>query len=152
MTQLDWLFSPGGSSSPSSSVSSQGGVDQSVEWDDPVVGRERWRRRPPVARTPGRRVRGGRIVEATREPARPSRATVVIRAGWQLAGVEGPVEVAGPDDPLKGIDGDRLPLLLREIFTAAGGTHDDFDEHDRIMAEERRVAVLVDPERVYGPS
>ena len=37
-----------------------------------------------------------------------------------------------------------------EIFTAAGGTHDDFDEYDRVMAEERRVAVLVEPERVYG--
>ena len=33
--------------------------------------------------------------------ARP-RAAVVIRAGWQWAGVEGPVELAGPDDPLKG--------------------------------------------------
>ena len=81
--------------------------------------------------------------------ARP-RATVVIRAGWQWAGVEGPVELAGPDDPLKGIDGERLRLLLREIFTAAGGSHDDFDEYDGVMAEECRVAVLVEPERVYG--
>jgi PPOX class probable F420-dependent enzyme len=81
--------------------------------------------------------------------ARP-RTTVVIRAGWQWAAVEGPVELAGPDDPLEGIDGKRLRLLLREIFTAAGGTHDDFDEYDRVMAEERRVAVLVEPERVYG--
>jgi PPOX class probable F420-dependent enzyme len=81
--------------------------------------------------------------------ARP-RATVVIRAGWQWAGVEGPVELAGPDDPLEGIDGERLRVLLRDIFTAAGGSHDDWDEYDRIMATERRVAVLVDPERVYG--
>jgi PPOX class probable F420-dependent enzyme len=81
--------------------------------------------------------------------ARP-RATVVIRAGWQWVGVEGPVELAGPDDPLDGIDGERLRLLLREIFTAAGGTHEDFDEYDRVMAEERRVAVFVEPERVYG--
>jgi hypothetical protein len=41
-------------------------------------------------------------------------------------------------------------VLLREIFTAAGGTHDDWDTYDRVMAEERRVAVLVTPERVYG--
>jgi PPOX class probable F420-dependent enzyme len=81
--------------------------------------------------------------------ARP-RATVVIRAGWQWAGVEGPVQLAGPDDPLGGIDGERLRLLLREIFTAAGGTHDDWDEYDRVMAAERRVAVLVEPERTYG--
>ncbi len=78
------------------------------------------------------------------------RATVVIRAGWRWAGVEGPVDLAGPDDPLGDIDAERLRLLLREIFTAAGGTHDDWDEYDRVMAEERRVAVLVTPERTYG--
>jgi PPOX class probable F420-dependent enzyme len=80
--------------------------------------------------------------------ARP-RATVVIRAGWQWAGVEGPVELAGPDDPFDGVDGERLRVLLREIFTAAGGAHDDWDEYDRVMADERRVAVLVEPERTF---
>jgi len=79
--------------------------------------------------------------------ARP-RASVVIRAGWQWASVEGPAELAGPDDPMPGVDAERLRLLLREIFTAAGGTHDDFDAYDRVMAEERRVAVLVTPARV----
>ena len=77
-----------------------------------------------------------------------SRATVVIRTGWQWAAVEGPVELAGPDDPLPGVDAERLRLLLREIFTAAGGTHDDFDAYDRVMAAERRVAVLVAPARI----
>jgi PPOX class probable F420-dependent enzyme len=81
--------------------------------------------------------------------ARP-RATVVIRAGWRWAGVEGPTELAGPDDHLAGVEGDGLRVLLRQIFLAAGGTHDDFDEYDRVMAEERRVAVLVTPERTYG--
>ena len=80
------------------------------------------------------------------------RATVVIRAGWQWAGVEGPVELAGPDDPLDGIDDERRRVLLREIFTAAGGTHEDWDEYDRAMREERRVAVLVEPERIFGTS
>ncbi len=79
--------------------------------------------------------------------ARP-RATVVIRAGWQWAAAEGPVQLAGPDDPLPGVDAERLRLLLREIFTAAGGTHDDFNAYDRVMADERRVAVLVTPARV----
>ena len=78
------------------------------------------------------------------------RATVVIRAGWRWAGVEGPVDLAGPDDALGDIDGERLRLLLREIFTAAGGTHEDWEEYDRVMAAERRVAVLVAPERTYG--
>src|SRR5258708_530174 len=81
--------------------------------------------------------------------ARP-RATVVIRAGWRWAGVEGPVELAGPDDPREGIDAERLRLLLREIFTAAGGTHDDWDTYDRVMVDARRPAVLVEPERVTG--
>ncbi|MEY2474870.1 MAG: hypothetical protein QOG87_185 [Actinomycetota bacterium] len=76
------------------------------------------------------------------------RATVVFRAGWNWASVEGPVELAGPDDLLDGVDPERLRLLLREVFTAAGGAHDDFDEYDRVMATERRVAVLVRPERV----
>jgi len=78
--------------------------------------------------------------------ARP-RATVVVRAGWEWASAEGPVELAGPGDPMPGVDAERLRLLLREIFTAAGGTHDDWPTYDRVMAEERRVAVLVTPER-----
>ena len=81
--------------------------------------------------------------------ARP-RATVVLRAGWQWAGVEGPTELIGPDDPYDGFDAERIRVLLRDVFTAAGGTHDDWDEYDRVMAEERRVAVLVAPDRVYG--
>jgi hypothetical protein len=81
--------------------------------------------------------------------ARP-RATVVVRAGWQWASVEGPVELAGPDDPMPGVDAERLRVLLREIFTAAGGTHDDWPAYDRVMAEERRVAVLVSPARTHG--
>ena len=81
--------------------------------------------------------------------ARP-RATVVVRAGWQWASVEGPVDLAGPDDPLPGVDAERLRVLLREIFTAAGGTHDDWPNYDRVMAEERRVAVLVTPARTHG--
>ncbi len=81
--------------------------------------------------------------------ARP-RATVVVRAGWQWASVEGPVDLAGPDDPLPGVDAERLRVLLREIFTAAGGTHEDWPTYDRVMAEERRVAVLVTPARIHG--
>ena len=80
--------------------------------------------------------------------ARPQ-ATVVIRAGWQWAAAEGTTELAGPDDAMPGIDADRQRLLLREIFTAAGGTHDDWDTYDRVMAGERRAAVLLTPLRVY---
>ncbi|WP_067700259.1 TIGR03618 family F420-dependent PPOX class oxidoreductase [Nocardia jejuensis] len=81
--------------------------------------------------------------------ARP-RMTVVGRAGWHWVTVEGTVWIAGPDDEVPGIDAERLRLLLREVFTAAGGTHDDWDEYDRVMAEDRRAVVFVHPERVYG--
>jgi hypothetical protein len=36
------------------------------------------------------------------------------------------------------------------VFTAAGGTHDDFDTYDRVMAAERRTAVLIRPARISG--
>jgi PPOX class probable F420-dependent enzyme len=74
-----------------------------------------------------------------------------FRKGWMWATVEGQAELAGPDDPQPWLtDGDQLRLLLREVFTAAGGTHDDWDEYDRVMAEQRRTVVLVAPSRVYS--
>ncbi|WP_306215082.1 pyridoxamine 5'-phosphate oxidase family protein [Actinoplanes sp. RD1] len=75
---------------------------------------------------------------------------MTFRAGWRWATVEGRAELAGPDDPGAGLDAEGLRLLLREIFTAAGGTHDDWDEYDRVMREQRRTAVLITADRVYG--
>jgi hypothetical protein len=77
-------------------------------------------------------------------------ANVVIRSGWVWAAAEGRVDLIGPDDPRDGFDAERLRLLLRDVFTAAGGTHDDFETYDRVMREERRTAVFVHPDRVYG--
>jgi PPOX class probable F420-dependent enzyme len=77
------------------------------------------------------------------------RATIVARAGWQWATVEGTAELIGADDPHPGVDPERLRLLLREIFRAAGGTHDDWGAYDRAMADERRAAVLIVPVRTY---
>src|SRR5882757_9907645 len=48
-------------------------------------------------------------------------ATLVFRAGWEWISVSGPTEIGGP--------------------------HDDLDEYDRVMAEDRRAAVFVTPER-----
>jgi len=82
--------------------------------------------------------------------ARPQLA-VTFRNGWQWATVEGRAELAGPDDARPWLkDADRLRRLLREVFTAAGGTHDDWDEYDRVMARERRAVVLIAPTRVYS--
>lgn len=77
------------------------------------------------------------------------RVTIVARAGWQWATVEGTAEIIGPDDPHPDVDAPALRQLLRDVFTAAGGTHDDWDAYDRVMAEDRRAAVLVVPRRVY---
>jgi PPOX class probable F420-dependent enzyme len=82
--------------------------------------------------------------------ARPQLA-VTFKNGWQWATVEGRAELAGPDDAAPWLkDADQLRLLLREVFTAAGGTHDDWDEYDRVMAKERRAVVLIAPTRVYS--
>jgi PPOX class probable F420-dependent enzyme len=78
------------------------------------------------------------------------RLAVVFRSGWQWAAVEGSCEIVGPDDSLEGFDEADLPGLIRRIFTAAGGTHDDWDAFDEVMATERRAAVLVHPERIYS--
>lgn len=78
------------------------------------------------------------------------RLAVSVRSGWRWATLEGTSEIIGPDDPHPALDADAGRLLLREIFTAAGGTHEDWDEYDRVMARERRAAVLVRPERIYG--
>ena len=77
------------------------------------------------------------------------RATIVVRAGWRWAAVEGNAEVVGPDDPHPEIDSQTLRAVLRNIFRAAGGTHDDWDTYDRVMAQERRAAVFLAPRRTY---
>lgn len=75
-------------------------------------------------------------------------ATVTGTSGWQWVTVEGTTEMAGPDDALPGVT--DVPAFLRAIFSAAGGTHDDWDEFDRTMARERRVGILLTPNRTYG--
>lgn len=82
--------------------------------------------------------------------ARPQ-ITVTFRRGWQWATVEGRADVAGPDDEQPWVDRpDALAPLLRDVFTAAGGTHDDWDAYDRTMREQRRAAVLITPARIYS--
>ena len=75
---------------------------------------------------------------------------VTFRSGWRWATVEGRAELAGPDDPQPWVDAEGLRLLLRAVFTAAGGEHEDWDEYDRVMAEQRRTVVLIEPTRVYS--
>jgi len=79
---------------------------------------------------------------------RAGRAALAFRSGWEWASVEGPATLIGTDDLVPGFDAASVPQLLRDVFTAAGGTHDDWAEFDRVMAAEGRLAVFVTPARV----
>lgn len=41
-------------------------------------------------------------------------------------------------------------MLLREVYQSAGGDHDDYDEYDRAMVEDRRACMFVVPSRILG--
>ena len=69
------------------------------------------------------------------------RATLVCKVGGDWAAVAGPVRLVGPDDGADlGLD---VSALIRSVFEAAGGTHGDWAEFDRVMAADRRCAVFV---------
>jgi PPOX class probable F420-dependent enzyme len=78
-----------------------------------------------------------------------ARCTIVARAGWRWAAIDGTAQLIGPDDPHPDVDADALRILLRDVFRAAGGIHDDWDTYDRVMAEEHRTAVLIAPRHTY---
>jgi hypothetical protein len=81
---------------------------------------------------------------------RAGHATLTFRRGWNWLSVTGPTHLIGPDDPDPAFDPAGLPQLLRDVFIAATGTHDDWAEYDRVMAEERRVAVFIRADRIIG--
>jgi PPOX class probable F420-dependent enzyme len=81
---------------------------------------------------------------------RDGRCTVAWRNGWRWGSVDGPVEICGPDHELAGVETAAVPELLRQVFRDAGGSHDDWDEYDRVMADERRTAIFVQPARILG--
>lgn len=46
---------------------------------------------------------------------------------------------------------DQLRLALRDVYrTAAATEHPDWEEYDRAMQEQRRAAIIVVPEQIYG--
>ncbi len=72
---------------------------------------------------------------------RVGRATLVFKDGFDWSAVAGPVRLIGPDDGAEyGLD---VPRTIRSVFEAAGGSHEDWDEFDRVMVAERRCAVFV---------
>jgi len=81
---------------------------------------------------------------------RGSEVTISVRRGWQWVAATGPADLIGLDDLPDDFDADNLRVLLRQIYQAAGGEHDDYDEYDRAMVEDGRIAVFVDPVRVLS--
>ena len=81
---------------------------------------------------------------------RGSPVTAAIRRGWNLVSVTGAAEIIGPDDNPHGLEPDRIRVLLRDIFAAAGGDHDDWDTYDQTMRDQARSAVLIAPDRIRG--
>jgi hypothetical protein len=73
---------------------------------------------------------------------------VVFKVVGEWAAVSGAVRLVGPDDGTDlGLD---VPKTLRSVFGAAGGTHEDWAEFDRVMAAERRCAAFVRAERIWS--
>jgi len=81
---------------------------------------------------------------------RGSQVTVNVRRGWIWSSVTGPADLIRPESLPESIDAEQMRLLLREVFHAAGGVHDDLEEYDRAIAQEKRVVVCVTPERILG--
>ena len=74
-------------------------------------------------------------------------AVLVASESWgSWVTIEGSAVIHGQDNT----DAEELRQLLRDVFTAAGGTHDDWDAYDRAMRDEHRAAVLISPRAVYG--
>lgn len=106
--------------------------------DDPVTG----------APSIGMVVGGG--AAKLRHLRRSGRGAAVFQHEYRWVSVEGPAHIVGPDDPDPGVAAEEVPEMLRRIFRAAGGTHDDWAEFDRVMAAERRAAVFLRADRIAG--
>lgn len=77
----------------------------------------------------------------------PRCTALAVTADWSAwVAVEGTATIQDWD----GTPAEQMRQRLRAVFKAAGGTHGDWDEFDRVMREERRAIVLVSPQRVYG--
>ena len=66
---------------------------------------------------------------------------------WGYVVLEGRARVMSPDNT----DAEELRQALRDVYRAAScEEHPDWDEYDRAMVDDRRAAVVVVPEHVYG--
>lgn len=82
---------------------------------------------------------------------RDSRCSLMVsKRDWSSYLVlEGHARVMAPDDT----EAEDLRLALRDVYRAAAGTeHPDWAEYDEAVVRDRRAAIVVVPEHVYGPA
>jgi PPOX class probable F420-dependent enzyme len=61
--------------------------------------------------------------------------------------LDGDAQVVGPHNT----DTDVLRTTLREVYrVSAGKEHPNWDEYDAVMVEQKRVAILLAPTRMYA--
>ena len=68
---------------------------------------------------------------------------------WGYVVLEGRARIMSADHT----GAEELRLALRDVYRAASGKeHPDWDEYDQAMRDDRRSAVIVEPEHIYGTS
>ena len=80
---------------------------------------------------------------------RNPRSTILVsRPDWSsYITVEGTADIRWSDRT----DAEELRLTLREVYRAcAGRDHPDWEDYDRAMLQDRRAAIIVRPQRIYG--
>ena len=66
---------------------------------------------------------------------------------WGYIVFEGKATILSPDNT----SADELRDALRDVYRAAtGGDHPNWPEYDQAMVDDRRAAVIVVPDQVYG--
>ncbi len=79
---------------------------------------------------------------------RDARCTLLVSqdSWWGFLVLEGRAEILSPENT----DAEGLKQTLRGVYRSIAGEHPDWDEYDQAMRDERRSAVIVIPDRVYG--
>ena len=65
---------------------------------------------------------------------------------WGFIVLEGHAQILSPENT----DAEELREALRGVYRSIAGEHPNWAEYDQAMRDERRSAVIVVPDRVYG--
>ena len=79
----------------------------------------------------------------------PRCSLLVSHDNWRpYVVLEGQAQVLAADNT----DAEELKHALRDVYRSASGgkEHPNWDDYDRAMVEDKRAAVIVVPDRVYG--